>query len=635
VGDIARVRLLIRSNAHVDVGLALLIVTILAAAPSAWAANVTTYHYDTLRTGWNPNEQTLTPVNVGGGSFGFLAAVKLPANQLVGHPLVVEGVSVAGVGVSNVVYLVDNNNNVWGLNAANGKMLLHVNLGVKVPGSANPHNTAVGIRSTPVIDAATQTLYVLADTYLKSTPTYELHALALGTLKDIRPPVAVAAANSLTDGSTVKFIAEVQQQKPALLEANGNIYAAFGSFADMATNQSRGWVLGWNAASLTPLVANALTNHLATASKCHAAPVPCFLTSVWMSGFGISADAAGNLYFVTANGGKKTYSVPNNYAESVLRVSGDLSTVEGYFTPYNVDALDQIDEDFGSGGVTLLPPQSGPITSLAVAAGKSGVMYLLNQNSLGGHVTTAPDNVVDQADIGGCWCGLSYFTGSDGIGRVVSGGGATAQIWQVHTSPTVHFVQQSVSATLTSGQDPGFFTTVSSNGTMANTAIIWLIGRPTTANGPLKVYALNANDASTLFSASFGSWPNPNANAELTPVVANGNVYIAALNTLYILGPGGTPTPLVAPDTDLPARVSGHEIYGTVVAIKGNLITLRLRSGKILTVDNEWAEKADRSVEIHVGETLGIDGQYETGGVYQAHMTFRAKSSPALWLSDQ
>jgi PQQ enzyme repeat len=607
----------------------------LVMAPDVWAVNVTTYHYDTLRTGWNPNETALTPANVHSGSFGFLAAVKIPANQLVGHPLIVEGVSVTGVGLVNVVYLVDNNNNVFALNATTGKLLLHVNLGTRVPGSANPHNTAVGIRSTPVIDAATQTLYVLADAYVQSTPTYMLHALALGTLKDIKPPHAVAATNFLTDGTTVHFKAEVQQQKPALLEANGNIYAAFGSFADMATNESRGWVLGWNASSLTPLASNALTNRLATANKCHAAPIPCFLTSVWMSGFGISADQSGNLYFVTANGGKKNYGAPNNYAESVLRVSGDLSTVESYFTPYNVDALDAIDEDFGSGGVTLLPNQPGSNPALAVAAGKAGTMYLMNQASLGGHVTTAPDKVLAQANIGGCWCGQSYFTGPDGMGRIVSGGGANAQIWQVQTSPTVRLVQQSISATLTSGQDPGFFTSVSSNGKTANTAIIWVIGRPTTAGGPLTLYALNGANAATLFSASFGRWANPNNNAEITPVVANGNVYIAVANTLYILGPGGRPAPLLEPDADPLVRTAGHEIYGRVEEVTGNRISVRLRTGNLVTVDNEPAVKADRSVEVHVGESLGIHGEYDQAGVYHAQMTFRAKSSPALWLSDK
>ena len=194
--DVARARLSTKSSASIGVGIASLIATFLSGVPNAWAGNVTTYHYDTLRTGWNPNEQSLIPANVRDDSFGFLAAINLPAIQLVGHPLIVEDVSVSGVGLSNVVYLVDNNNNVWGLNAANGKVLLHVNLGERVPGSANPHNLPVGIRSTPVIDAARQTLYVLADTYVNSTPTYKLHALALGSLKDVKPPVVVAASNS-------------------------------------------------------------------------------------------------------------------------------------------------------------------------------------------------------------------------------------------------------------------------------------------------------------------------------------------------------------------------------------------------------------------------------------------------------
>jgi hypothetical protein len=186
-----------------------------------------------------------------------------------------------------------------------------------------------------------------------------------------------------------------------------------------------------------------------------------------------------------------------------------------------------------------------------------------------------------------------------------------------------------------SGQDPGFFTTVSSNGTAANTAIIWVVARPTTVGGPLRIYALNGADASTLFSASFGAWTIPNANAEITPVVANANVYIAAENYLYILGLGGTPHPAVAPDTKPPPRTSGHEIYGTVVAATGNQIQLRLRTGKFIAVDNERAQESDRSVEVILGRSLGIDGDYDQMGVFHARLTFRAKDSPALWLSDK
>jgi hypothetical protein len=176
---------------------------------------------------------------------------------------------------------------------------------------------------------------------------------------------------------------------------------------------------------------------------------------------------------------------------------------------------------------------------------------------------------------------------------------------------------------------------ISSNGTTANTAIIWVIGRPTTAGGPLKIYALNAANAATLFSGSFGRWGNPNSNAEITPVVANGNVYVAVANYLYILGPGGKRAPQVAPDTEPLPRVAGHEIYGTVTAKTGNLISLRLRTGDVVTVDNEPAERADRSVEFHVGAALGINGEYDEEGVYHAHLTFHAKKSPALWLSDK
>jgi hypothetical protein len=52
---------------------------------------------------------------------------------------------------------------------------------------------------------------------------------------------------------------------------------------------------------------------------------------------------------------------------------------------FGVEALDQDDNDFGSGGVTLLPPQPGTATLLAVAAGKVGRMYLLNRSVLGGY----------------------------------------------------------------------------------------------------------------------------------------------------------------------------------------------------------------------------------------------------------
>jgi hypothetical protein len=53
-------------------------------------------------------------------------------------------------------------------------------------------------------------------------------------------------------------------------------------------------------------------------------------------------------------------------------------------------------------------------------------MYLLNANNMGGYTPGGPDNVVGQANIGGCWCAPSNFLGTDGIGRIVSSGGGAA-----------------------------------------------------------------------------------------------------------------------------------------------------------------------------------------------------------------
>ena len=138
------------------------------------------------------------------------------------------------------------------------------NLGTPVP---NPLNCGingpnVGIKSTPVIDLAAKTFYVIAYTLMSGTPTYQLFALNLNDLTNKIPPATVAASHTLSDGTTYNFNATYQRQRPALLShrviplglhSSGNIYAAFGSFCDYGATMSRGWVLGWQASTLTPL----------------------------------------------------------------------------------------------------------------------------------------------------------------------------------------------------------------------------------------------------------------------------------------------------------------------------------------------------------------------------------------------
>src|SRR5262249_49794975 len=156
-------------------------------------------------------------------------------------------------------------------------------------------------------------------------------------------------------------------------------------FCDAAANAQRGFVLGWLAGSLRALPAKQLNNR-----RTHSAD-NFFLSSVWMSGNGIAANAAGQLYFTTGNSDPSgtSYNPKINLSESIVRMAPDLSAVESFFTPsdssYGVQILDHDDSDFGSGGVLLLPPQPGATVALAVAAGKAGQMYLLDADDLGGY----------------------------------------------------------------------------------------------------------------------------------------------------------------------------------------------------------------------------------------------------------
>ena len=504
---------------------------------------ITTYHYDNNRTGWNQNETVLTQANVGNTTFGVLQKVPLD-DQVDAQPLIVPGVTITAgnyQGTHDAAYVVTENNSVYAIDVHSGTVLLSPNFGAPVsrPLGCTNNGPNVGITSTPVIDLSTNTLYVMVYTQESTGPAYYLHALALGSLTDTVTPQLVTASHTLTDGSTFNFQAKYQRQRPGLLLANGSIYAGFGSFCDYA-KFSRGWLLGWTAASLAPFPSNQLNNHLVTS------PNTFFLSSVWMSGYGPAADDSGNVLFVTGNSDQSgtTYDGVTNIQESVVKVPPTLGTVTDLFTPMNQSTLDKEDEDFGSGGVLVVPDQPGSIPHLAVAAGKTGTMYLMNEDDLGGYSTTK-NNVLGTYSIGECWCGASYFVDpSDGAGRIVSSGGRTLRVWKVATSPHV-LLTDVANASISSGQNAGFFTSVSSNGT--SNPIIWAISRPTTSNNeaPISLYAFNPESGGTtmtnLLEIAAGNWPNMGGDANLVPVVANGLVFVASNQQLQIFGPtGGT-----------------------------------------------------------------------------------------------
>jgi hypothetical protein len=515
----------------------LLAVFFLAYGAAAAQTAVLMHHNDHYRTGWNSTETVLTPSNVNSSQFGLIASVAVD-DQIDAQPLVVPGVTITAgnyQGVHNVVYVVTGNNTVYAIDATAGTVLLSNHLGapVQAPFGCPNSNVNIGITSTPVIDTGSSNLYLIAYTQLSTGPAYILHALNLGNLTDSVTPVVITASHALTNGTTFTFNARYQRQRPALLEANGNIYAGFGSFCDFYGNVTRGWLLGWNAATLAPLANNKLFQTQAID------PAQFFLNSIWMSGAGPASDDSGNIVFVTANSDPSgtTYDGVTSIQHSVVKMSANLSTLIDLFTPDDWPFLDINDHDFGSGGEMILPDQAGSIPHLVVAAGKEGTLFFMNEDNLGGYSSTT-NNVLGSYPIEKCWCAESYFMNGT-TPSVVTSGGTALKVFDLVTSPSPSLEPKS-STTITTGQNGGFFTSVSSNGT--TDPIIWALSRPVVGTTTMTLYAFNPNKKNpagglvTLFSTVAGQWPNFKGDSNQVPTIANGMVYVGSYEELNIYG---------------------------------------------------------------------------------------------------
>ena len=97
-------------------------VALVLALPPAGAATgtpiaVTTYHYNSLRTGWNNLETQLSAASFP-ANFGVLATVAVD-DQVDAQPLLLPAQTIAG-GTHDVLYVVTEHNTVYALDAQTG-----------------------------------------------------------------------------------------------------------------------------------------------------------------------------------------------------------------------------------------------------------------------------------------------------------------------------------------------------------------------------------------------------------------------------------------------------------------------------------------------------------------------------------
>jgi hypothetical protein len=80
---------------------------------------------------------------------------------------------------------------------------------------------------------------------------------------------------------------------------------------------------------------------------------------------------------------------------------------------------------------------------------------------------------------------------------------------------------------------------------------------------------------------------------------------------------------------------ASREIYGKIQSIKGTMITLQTRTGRVVQVDAKPAMEAQRSAPLVVGRAVAVKGTVDKAGIFHAETLQRAKDSSILWPADR
>jgi hypothetical protein len=490
--------------------------------------DVTTYHYDLNRTGWNSTETDLTPATVASAKFGLLATLNVDGNVLA-QPLLVSGFKMPDGSIHDVLIVATGHDTVYAFDAQTYAILWQVSLGT----SQNSNDVGCGdvqpeygITSTPIIvrkSVKSATLFVVAATEpSRNQFVTQLHALDLGTGIDTMTPAVVAPSATLNDGSKVNFDPQNQWNRASLAFSQGSLYMGIGSHCDNNADGITGWLLRYNTKLKLEHAFHTIETHGGYE-----------LSSIWMTGYAPSIDVDGNVYVVTGNGDFTRRQM--DWGESVLKLSPLLDKVVSHFTVFDYGNLNNGDTDFGSGGVMLIPTVTGQVAPpMAVAMGKASILYLLSQNDLGGLRKNDAGALQSQyGGGGGLWGGPAYYDGPSGPTVFTQTGGDVLRAWSVNSGSSPSLTN-TVSGTSSAGYG-GSLPITSSNGSTANTGVVWLIDR---ANEPFSIEAYDAtNLGSPIFSAQIGLWSNAgNGNPFLTAMEANGRVYGPGYKVVQVFG---------------------------------------------------------------------------------------------------
>ncbi|HTW66440.1 MAG TPA: IPT/TIG domain-containing protein [Bryobacteraceae bacterium] len=521
----------------------------LAGAAAAFAqVNVLNVNYDTQQTAANLQETSLSP-GMNWSTFGKVGTLPVDG-QVYAQPLYVSGVSIGGTKY-NVLYVVTMADSVFAFNAdapQSTTPLWQVNLGIPVPSGLFNFTDIlpqIGILGTPAIDPNGQVLYVVADimpSAAATNPVFQLHALSLVDGHEMfGGPVQVAASvpgsGAGSTNGTLAFDASQQLQRPGLILSNGTLYVSFGSHAD--TGNYHGWIIAYNASTLQE---TAVYNSSPSGRE----------SAFWHSGRAPAIDANGDVFAATGNG---DYDGVNDFGESVLHLSGANLSLLDWYTPQEWSDLNNLDEDVGSAGVILIPN-----TNLLLSGGKSGFLYLIQDDAMG-HLGPDTTSTVQGVQVNSWGMFQMALWNNPQIAsttpppkspiiakaRTAASSGTSAILYEFDPDTSLkafEILDNQINATILSEFTPAIETpyaglAISANG--GTNGIVWLTtGNYSVTGVPATLHALDATDLSKeLWNSDLNA--NRDQPGDLAkfcaPTIANGRVYLSTFsNSVVVYG---------------------------------------------------------------------------------------------------
>jgi outer membrane protein assembly factor BamB len=414
------------------------------------------------------------------------------------QPLYVEG----GPDNRAKVIVATESDTVYALDAINGSVIWSRTLATPIS-SGLPCGTIVpiGVTGTPVIDLATRSLFLDAET-LPSAGVFRhmVYSLNVDTgATNAGWPVNVQTAVSGFDSS-------IQQQRAALALVNGTLYVPYGGRNGDCLSY-KGRVVG------IPINDPAsVTSWATTANK----------SGIW--GVGGIADDGTNLFVVTGNATSGTATFGQQ--EAIVRLqAGPVFTnnTTNYWAPTNWMALDTADADLGGCGPVLIDVPGATPSQMVLALGKDQKAYLVNRTNLGGIAAPVASLTVSSiANMPRGQAGVTYRTTLGTYFALRPSSNVLSAFKVSAANPPVISSGWSISA---SGLGTPFVS--SSDGT--NNMIVWVVG----SAGDQRLHGYNADTGAVVYGGGGASELMAGARQWNTGIVARGSIYLASDNKVY------------------------------------------------------------------------------------------------------